>query len=76
MLGAGYIKINNVEYTPSTFKYKSNPVENVLRSEAGTDLVNVVRLRKYTFELTWEGITYELMSELEAYCYTMQSKGR
>ena len=70
MLGEDYIKINNIEYTPSTFKYKSDPVENVLRSEAGTDLVNVVRLRKYAFELTWEGITYELMSELEAYCYS------
>lgn len=69
MLGSNYIKINTTTYTPSTFKYKSEPVENVLRSEAGTDLVNVVRLKKYSFEMTWEGITYELMTELEAYCY-------
>lgn len=69
MLGSNYIKINDTTYTPSTFSYKSTPVENVLRSEAGTDLVNIVRLKKYTFNATWEGITYELMTELEAYCY-------
>lgn len=69
MLGSGFITINTKTYTPTTFSYKSRAIENILTSEAGTDLVNVVRLKKYTFELSWEGITYDLMTELEAYCY-------
>ena len=69
MLGSEYIKINNTKYTPSTFSYKSDAVENSMVSESGHDMVVAVRLKKYVFSLSWEGITYELMSELENYCY-------
>ena len=43
MLGAEYIKINNVKYTPTAFSYAIQSDENVFKSAAGTELLNIVR---------------------------------
>ena len=68
MLGAEYIKINNVKYTPSTFSYAIQSDEDVFKSAAGTELLNIVRLNKHVFTLTWEGIDSTLLDTLEGYC--------
>lgn len=68
MLGSGYIKINNNEHTPSTFNYALQPDEKIFKSAAGTELVNIVRLDKHVFTMTWEGVEAELVDEIEGYC--------
>ena len=68
MLGAEYIKINNVKYTPTSFSYAIQSDENVFKSAAGTELLNIVRLNKHVFTLTWEGIDSTLLDTLEGYC--------
>lgn len=68
MLGNDYIKIDNVAYTPSDFSYELQALEKVNQSEAGTELVSVVRLDKHVFHATWEGITSTLLDAIEALC--------
>lgn len=68
MLGSDYIKINNVEYTPTSFSYSIQSDENVFKSAAGTELLNIVRLDKHVFTLTWDGIDSTLLDTLEGYC--------
>ena len=68
MLGADYIKINNVTYTPTSFNYALQADEKIFKSAAGTDLSNIVRLDQHVFTLTWEGIDSTLLDAIEAYC--------
>lgn len=68
MLDEKFIKINDKSYTPSTWDYSYDPVESVSQSEAGNDLVITTKLDRHVFNASWNGITYELMSELESYC--------
>ena len=54
MLGKGFLSINGTAIpNPVDFDIDFEAIENVLTSEAGTDLVNVVRLNKRTFSGTW-----------------------
>lgn len=68
MLGENYLTVDGVGYTPSTFGYEIQTVENVNQSEAGTDLATIVRFDKHVFTATWEGIDAELLAELEDMC--------
>lgn len=68
MLGDNYITINNVAYTPSEFSYKIQADENVFKSAAGTELLNINRLDKHIFTASWEGIDSTLLDALEALC--------
>lgn len=68
MLGSDYIQINSISYTPSNFSYALHADEDVFKSAAGTDLVNVVRLDKHIFTLSWEGIDSDLLDQIEALC--------
>lgn len=53
MLGR-YIKIDNVVMpNPETFSYKYNPDENVYTSEAGTQLSNIKRLDRMSFNASF-----------------------
>lgn len=53
MLGK-YIKINGTLMpNPVEFEYTYPPDENVFTSEAGTQLTNVKRLDRLTFQATW-----------------------
>lgn len=68
MLGSNYIIINTRQYTPTSFNYSLQSDENVFKSAAGTELVNIVRLDKHIFNLSWEGIGSDLLDEIEALC--------
>ena len=68
MLGSEYLKINNETYTPSTFSYSLQAQEQVFKSAAGTELVNIVRLDKHVFSVGWEGIDSTLLDALEGLC--------
>lgn len=66
---SGYIKINNTKYNPRDFSYTNLPIENVMTSKSGKDLITATRLAKKEFTVSWEGLTYSEMSALEAYTY-------
>lgn len=68
MLGSDYIKINTIYYTPTTFSYALQSDEDVFKSAAGTDLLNIVRLDKHVFTLTWDGIDSSLLDQIEGLC--------
>lgn len=68
MLGAEYIEIETIKYTPTSFSYALQADEKIFKSAAGTDLSNIVRLDKHIFTLTWEGIDSTLLDTLEGYC--------
>ena len=68
MLGSNYITINGTGYTPTNFSYSLKPMEEVFESAAGTELLNVIRLDKHEFDLSWEGIDDTLLDALEALC--------
>lgn len=67
MLGENYFEINGKGYTPSSFDYSLTATENINKSEAGTDIVTTIRLNQHTFNATWNGITSDLLEELEGY---------
>lgn len=68
MLNEGYLIIDNEQYTPSSFSYQLQPMEDVNQSAAGTDLLNIVRLDKHSFSANWKGITSDLLDILEGLC--------
>ncbi|MCM1172072.1 MAG: hypothetical protein NC393_08080 [Clostridium sp.] len=68
MLSEGYIDIDGFKMTPSSFDYVLSAVENINQSEAGTDIVTVIRPIKYTFNMSWTGITAELLDKIEGFC--------
>lgn len=68
MLGNDYITINGVGVTPSDFSYSLESDEEIFKSAAGTELVNVTRLDKHVFTLSWEGIDATMLDRLISYC--------
>lgn len=68
MLGKEYFRVDGTGYTPSGFQYEIQAVEEVEQSEAGTDLINIIRMDKYVFKTSWEGIDADLLDELVAMC--------
>ena len=56
MLGRGFIKVDNEQLpTPTTGpKIRIKNIESVLQSEAGTDLVDVIRLNKRTVSCSFQ----------------------
>ena len=68
MLGEKYFEVNGTGYTPSQFKYELQAVENVTESEAGTELIDVKRLDKHVFQVSWDGIDAELVDKIDEWC--------
>lgn len=68
MLDNGYLTIDGKRFTPSNFDYEIVAEEEVNKSEAGTELVNIIRLDKHVFRALWEGITADMVDELEEMC--------
>ena len=68
MLGSEYIEIDQYKYTPTDFSYAIIPDETVFKSAAGTDLLNIKRLDKHEFTLSWEGIDSDLIDQIEIIC--------
>ena len=55
MLGKMFLKVNSTSIpNPVDWNVDSEDVENVLTSESGKDLVNIVRLGKRTFSGKWQ----------------------
>lgn len=68
MLG-NYLKFNNKAFPnplPSSI-HKAPPVENVSESEAGTDLVVVVRAAKNNWSFVWN-LSYQTKETLKGLC--------
>lgn len=68
MLGEDYIYISGNEFTPTSFGYELQAIEEVMQSEAGTELVNIQRLDKHVFTASWEGIDSDLLDVIEGLC--------
>lgn len=68
MLGNDYIVIDGIGFTPSSFDYNFNPIEESNQSEAGTELVSVTRLDKKIFNLGFTAINSTLLDSIEGLC--------
>lgn len=67
MLGKNYLTVNNTAIpNPVSFDYSFEPIENLMTSESGKDLVVAVRLNKRTFRGTWHLSSFWL-PKFEAY---------
>lgn len=67
MLGACFLTIDGVGIpNPVSFSESYESVENVNQSEAGTDVVSVVRLGKLVLDCTWNASSF-LKHKLENY---------
>ena len=68
MLGKEFLKVDGVSLpTTSSFKYSFDEKETVNTSEAGTDIVSVIRLDKHIFEATWQ-LTSSWLDQFERFC--------
>jgi len=65
-----FITINNEQMpNPVSFEDSLNPSENVYESEAGTQLSNIVRLDRYSFNATYN-CSSRLKDKLLGFCKT------
>lgn len=69
MLGRKFIKVDGVRLPSPTSGPKNKPkdYENVMTSEAGTDLVDVIRLQKKNISCTFQVSSF-WKAKLEAIC--------
>lgn len=65
MLGKNFVRLDGIVFpTPTSWTDKISTVENVHQSEAGTDLVDVVRAEKHVITAEWQ-MTSEWKARLE-----------
>lgn len=69
MLTSGIISFNGTACTipPVSVEYDFEEIENVMKTEAGTDMASVTRLNKHKFKFGWEGVPSTFLDTLEAY---------
>lgn len=68
-LVSGIVSFNGTACTipPRSVDYSFEEIENVMKTEAGTDLVSVTRLNKHVFKFGWENVPSTFLDTLEAY---------
>lgn len=68
-LGRQYLIINS-SALPETasFDVDYETIENVYRTEAGTDIALLIRGNKHKFSVKWDGATSDFKAQVENYC--------
>lgn len=68
-LASGIVSFNSTACTipPRSVDYSFEEIENVMKTEAGTDMTSVVRLNKHVFKFGWENIPSDFLDTLETY---------
>lgn len=68
-LASGIVSFNSTACTipPRSVDYSFEEIENVMKTEAGTDMASATRLNKHVFNFGWENIPSDFLDTLEAY---------